>query len=94
MKGVSEDEFGDLIGWCGEHGFDLCLIETMPWGEIPDDRTKQYLLLSVVRARLQLRWTLEETDYRPGRPARYFTVVETGRPVGFITPMVVPHCLA
>ncbi len=92
MKGVNEDEFGDLIAWCGDHGFDLCLIETMPMGEITGDRTEQYLPLSVVRARLRLRWTLQETDYRTGGPARYFTVTETGRRIGFITPMTHNFC--
>ena len=69
MKGVNEDEFDRLLGWCGEHGFDLCLIETMPMGEIGEDRTEQYLPLSVVRARLRQRWTLERDrlpDRRPG----------------------------
>ena len=41
MKGVNEDEFDPMIAWCGEHGFDLCLIETMPMGEISEDRTEQ-----------------------------------------------------
>jgi GTP 3',8-cyclase len=92
MKGVNEDEFDALIAWCGEHGFDLCLIETMPLGEITGDRTEQYLPLSVVRARLRKRWTLEETDYRTGGPARYFVVAETGRRIGFITPMTHNFC--
>ena len=34
LKGVNEDEFDRMLAWCGEHGFDLCLIETMPMGEI------------------------------------------------------------
>jgi cyclic pyranopterin phosphate synthase len=92
LKGVNEDEFDDLIGWCGEHGFDLCLIETMPLGEIEGDRTDQYLPLSLVRSRLRRRWTLEETDYRTGGPARYYTVAETGRRVGFITPLTHNFC--
>ncbi len=74
MKGVNEDEFDALLAWCGEHGFDLCLIETMPMGDITGDRTDQYLPLSVVRARLRKTWTLEDTDYRTGGPARYFDV--------------------
>ena len=43
-------------------------------GEIGGDRTDQYLPLSLVRSRLRRRWTLEETDYRTGGPARYFKV--------------------
>jgi cyclic pyranopterin phosphate synthase len=71
---------------------DLCLIETMPMGDISGDRTEQYLPLSIVRSRLRRRWTLEETDYRTGGPARYFNVAETGHRVGFITPMTHNFC--
>ncbi len=46
LKGVNEDEFDRMVAWCGEHGFDLCLIETMPLGDIGGDRTDQYLPLS------------------------------------------------
>jgi GTP 3',8-cyclase len=92
MKGVNEDEFDAMLAWCGEHGFDLCLIETMPMGEISEARTEQYLPLSIVRGRLRKRWTLEDTDYRTGGPARYFNVKETGRRIGFITPMTHNFC--
>src|SRR6204780_2776421 len=71
MKGVNEDEFDAMIAWCGEHGFDLCLIETMPMGDITGDRTEQYLPLSVVRARLRKTWSLEDTDYKTGGPATF-----------------------
>lgn len=92
LKGVNEDEFDAMLAWCGEHGFDLCLIETMPMGEISGDRTDQYLPLSLVRSRLKQRWTLDETDYSTGGPARYVTVRETGRRLGFITPMTHNFC--
>jgi cyclic pyranopterin phosphate synthase len=92
IKGVNEDEFDGMLAWCGDHGFDLCLIETMPMGDISGDRTEQYLPLSIVRSRLRRRWTLEDTDYRTGGPARYFNVVETGRRIGFITPMTHNFC--
>jgi cyclic pyranopterin phosphate synthase len=92
LKDENEDEFDDLIAWCGEQGFDLCLIETMPMGDIDGDRTAQYLPLSLVRARLAHRWTLEETDYRTGGPARYMRVAETGRMLGFITPLTHNFC--
>ena len=92
LKGVNEDEFDAMLAWCGEHGFDLCLIETMPMGEIDGDRTDQYLPLSLVRSRLAQRWTLTPTDYATGGPARYVTVEETGRRLGFITPMTHNFC--
>ncbi len=92
LKDVNEHELDTMLAWCGEHGFDLCLIETMPMGDIDQDRTDQYLPLSLVRARLKQRWTLTETDYRTGGPARYYTVAETGRRIGFITPMTHNFC--
>ena len=92
LKGENEHEFDDMIAWCGREGFDLCLIETMPLGEIGLDRVDQYLPLSLVRARLEERWTLDETSYRTGGPARYVTIRETGRRLGFITPMTHNFC--
>ncbi len=92
LKGFNEDEFDRLIAWCGAEGFDLTLIETMPLGEIDADRTDQYLPLSLVRARLAERWTLEDIPYRTGGPARYVRVAETGGRLGFITPLTHNFC--
>jgi cyclic pyranopterin phosphate synthase len=93
LKGVNDEEFERLIEWCGERGFDLTLIEVMPMGEIDAGaRIDQYLPLSMVRASLQRRWTLDETDYRTGGPARYYVVRETGRRLGLITPLTHNFC--
>lgn len=92
LKGVNEDEFDGMLAWCGGEGFDWTLIETMPMGEIEDDRMDQYLSLTEVRRRLEERWTLRDNDYRSGGPARYATVAETGGRVGFITPLSHNFC--
>ena len=92
LKGVNEDEIEDLIRFAHTRGADLTLIETMPLGDIDGDRTDQYLPLSVVRARLLDRFTLEDNPYRTGGPARYVTVKETGGRLGFITPMTHNFC--
>ncbi len=92
LKGFNGTEFDSMLAWCGEHGFDLCLIETMPMGEIDGDRTDQYLPLSLVRSRLRQHWTLRDTDYATGGPARYYDVAETGRRIGFITPLTHNFC--
>jgi len=81
-----------MLAWCGERGHDLCLIETMPMGAIDGDRMDQYLPLSIVRARLRQRFTLNETPFKTGGPARYYDVAETGARVGFITPMTHNFC--
>ena len=93
LKGVNDGEFDKLIGWCGEEGFDLTLIEVMPLGEVGSGtRVDQYLPLSMVRADLRKRWTLDESDYKTGGPARYYTVRETGQRLGLITPMTHNFC--
>jgi len=93
LRGVNEDEFDDLVAWAGGEGFDLVFIEVMPLGDIGgENRLDQYLPLSLVRARLQRRWTLDETDYSTGGPARYATVRETGQRLGFITPLTHNFC--
>ena len=91
LKGVNEDEFDSMLEWCGREGLDLTLIETMPMGDVAD-RADQYLPLSLVRARLRRRWTLTESAHHSGGPARYFEVAETGRRLGFITPMTHNFC--
>ncbi|HET6467048.1 MAG TPA: GTP 3',8-cyclase MoaA [Geminicoccaceae bacterium] len=92
LKGVNEDELDRMIAWCGAEGFDLTLIETMPLGEIDEDRTDQYLPLSLVRAQLARRWTLTDIPYRTGGPARYLRVEETGGRLGLITPLTHNFC--
>ena len=92
LRGENEDEIASMLAWCGSQGHDLCLIETMPMGDIGGDRTDQYLPLSIVRARLRQRFTLTETGFKTGGPARYFDVAETGTRVGFITPMTHNFC--
>jgi cyclic pyranopterin phosphate synthase len=93
LKGKNDDEVDRLIAWSGDEGFDLVFIEVMPMGEIGDAaRLDQYLPLSLLRAQIAKKWTLDETDYRTGGPARYFTVKETGRRLGFITPLTHNFC--
>ena len=92
MRGVNEDELSDLVAWCGEEGFDLVFIETMPMGDVDGDRTDQYLPLSLVRAQLARRWTLNSIPDNTGGPARYTHCEETGGRVGFITPMTHNFC--
>ncbi len=92
LRGVNDGEFDRLVAWCGGRGFDLTFIEAMPLGDIGGERAECYLPLDEVRDRLSATWTLEDTDHRSNGPARYFTVAETGRRIGFITPMSHNFC--
>jgi cyclic pyranopterin phosphate synthase len=92
LKGVNEDEFSALLEWAHGDGMDLTIIEVMPLGDIGEGRLEQYLPLSIVRARLAERYTLEDIDYQTGGPARYVRVAETGGRLGFITPLTHNFC--
>ena len=91
LKGVNDDEFDTVLEWCGQEGLDLCLIETMPMGEVTH-REETHLRLSDVRAELAARWTMLPSDYATGGPARYVTVAQTGKRLGFITPFSHNFC--
>jgi GTP 3',8-cyclase len=92
LKGVNEDEFPKLVDWAHGRGMDLTLIEVMPLGDVGEGRLDQYLPLSMVRARLAERYTLDDLDYQTGGPARYVKVAETGGRLGFITPLTHNFC--
>jgi cyclic pyranopterin phosphate synthase len=93
LKGVNDDELAEMVAWCGREGFDMTIIEVMPMGDIGGEtRLDQYLPLSMVRARLAERFTLTDLDYSSGGPARYVRVEETGRKLGFITPLTHNFC--
>nr|WP_245195788.1 GTP 3',8-cyclase MoaA [Aureimonas populi] len=92
LKGFNDAEIPSMLRWAHGEGMDLTLIETMPMGEIDEDRTDQYLPLSQVRQDLSERFTLTGIPYKTGGPARYFRVEETGGRLGFITPMTHNFC--
>lgn len=92
LKGENEAEIPTLIEWAHGQGHAITLIETMPMGDIDSDRTDQYLPLSLVRARLEERWTLQDLPERTGGPARYVRVKETGGKLGLITPLTHNFC--
>jgi cyclic pyranopterin phosphate synthase len=92
LKGINEDELADLVRWAHGRGMEITIIEVMPLGDIGQERLDQYLPLSMVRARLAERFTMDEIDYRTGGPARYVHVGETGGTLGFITPLTHNFC--
>jgi cyclic pyranopterin phosphate synthase len=92
LKGLNEDEIGNMLAWCAGRGFDLTLIETMPLGEVEEDRTNHYLPLDGVRRRLEESFTLIPSLVRTGGPARYFDVGGTRIRLGLITPLTGNFC--
>jgi cyclic pyranopterin phosphate synthase len=92
LKSLNDDEIGAMLRWCGQCGFDLTLIETMPLGEVEEDRTEHYLPLSEVRAQLEQDFQLIPSLARTGGPARYFEVEGLGIRLGLITPLTHNFC--
>ncbi|WP_307233375.1 GTP 3',8-cyclase MoaA [Pararhizobium capsulatum] len=92
LNGINDGEIPDMLRWAHGRAMDLTLIETMPMGEIDEDRTDHYMPLSQMRARLAEEFTLRDNAYRTGGPARYLTVEETGGRLGLITPMTHNFC--
>ena len=91
MAGVNEDEFDRLLSWCGAQGCDMALIELMPMGAARHTRNNA-LLLDTVRQRLEQHWHLTPLAQTGSGPAQYMLVAETGRRLGFITPMSHGFC--
>ncbi len=94
LKHDNAGELPTLIAWAHQRGCDMTLIETMPLGEIDEDRTDQYLSLKDLRRDLASFWTLEDLTYATGGPARYTRIAETGGRLGFITPLSHNFCEA
>jgi cyclic pyranopterin phosphate synthase len=92
LKYDNASELPAMIQWAHGQGMDLTLIETMPLGEIEEDRTDQYLSLQTVRQTLESFWTLTELGDRTAGPARYVRVEETGGRLGMITPLSHTFC--
>ncbi|WP_311267366.1 GTP 3',8-cyclase MoaA [Sphingobium sp. WCS2017Hpa-17] len=92
LKGVNDDEILPMLRWCGEQGFDLTLIETMPLGDTGEDRTDHYLPLTQVAAMIRAHHALTPIAHRTGGPARYHAVEGLNIRLGLITPMTQNFC--
>jgi len=92
LKGLNEDEIGSMLRWCAAQGHDLTLIETMPLGEVEEDRTEHYLPLSQVREQLEQQFLMIPSLARTGGPARYYEVEGLGVRLGLITPLTDNFC--
>jgi cyclic pyranopterin phosphate synthase len=90
LKGLNEDEIETMLRWCVGRGHDLTLIETMPMGEVEEDRTSHYLPLDAVKQGLAERFDLVPSLRRTGGPARYYEV--SGIRLGMITPLTGNFC--
>lgn len=92
LKGLNEHEIAPMLAWATERGLDLTLIETMPLGEIDEDRIDRFLPLTGVLADLRDRFELLPDTHRTGGPARYWRVAGSTTRLGLITPLSANFC--
>ncbi len=92
LKGLNEDEIAPMLAWASARKMDLTLIETMPLGDVEEDRTDRFLSLAGVLADLRQRFDLIPDTHRTGGPARYWRVADTGTRLGLITPLSANFC--
>lgn len=92
LKNYNEAELPALIEWAHGRAMDITIIETMPMGFVDEDRFDQYIPLRPLQDGLVARFAMTPSDFKSGGPATYFTRPETGRRVGFITPLTHNFC--
>jgi cyclic pyranopterin phosphate synthase len=92
LRGVNEDQVLPILDYCEEQGFGLTLIETMPLGEVADDRSDRFLPLIEAIAPIRERHDLIPLDERTGGPARYFALSGMQTRLGLITPLSHNFC--
>ena len=92
MKGLNDDEFGDIVDYCNDNGFTLRFIETMPMGATGQQAGRHYLPLTEVKDWLAERYELLPAMMPGGGPAHYVKLNGTDLRIGFITPISQHFC--
>lgn len=93
LRGVNDGEFLSMLHWCAKEGHDLTLIETMPLGDVGEDRSCHYLPLPHAVAQIESAHQLTPLTYRSGGPARYYAVSGLDHiRLGLITPLSNNFC--
>ncbi|WP_404369202.1 GTP 3',8-cyclase MoaA [Sphingomonas sp. MMS24-J45] len=92
LKGLNDQEIAPMLRWCMAEGLDLTLIETMPLGQIDEDRTDRFVPLPAVFDALSHEFPLVRDSHRSGGPARYWRVEGSETRLGLISPLTGNFC--
>src|SRR3546814_17094544 len=92
LTGLNQDQLLPILDYWARAGCDLTLIETMPLGEIADDRSDHYIPLHQFIAPLRAARAIYPVDKRTGGPARYFAVEDSPVTLGLIPPLRAKFC--
>jgi cyclic pyranopterin phosphate synthase len=85
MRGINDDEFGDLVRFALDQELDISFIEEMPLGEI-HGRQNTYISSEETREHLAQRFELTPSTESSGGPARYWRIPGSESRIGFISP--------
>ena len=85
MRGINDDEFGDLVQFALDNELDISFIEEMPLGEI-HGRQNTYISSEETREHLARHFELIPSAESSGGPARYWRIPGSESRIGFISP--------
>ncbi len=94
MRGVNDDEAGDLLAWALDHGYALRFIEQMPLDPQHGWDRETMLDADEILAQLRERWTLSPVEHRGSAPAEEFLVDGGPATVGVVGSVSRPFCSA
>lgn len=94
MRGVNDDEAGDLLAWALEEGYQLRFIEQMPLDPQHGWDRSTMLDADEILGRLGERWALTPVDVRGSAPAQEFLVDGGPATVGVVGSVTRPFCAA
>ena len=93
LKNINDDEIDDFINWCIKNHFDLTFIETMPMGDIGNEkRLDHFLPLDALKKKISSKFELEDISFSSGGPAKYSKIKGSDIKLGFITPLSHNFC--
>ncbi len=87
MRGSNDDEVLDLVEFARDKAIDIAFIEEMPLGTIEShDRAVTYCSSDEVREIIEQRYPLTHNPQKTAGPSRYYSMLNHGTRVGFISP--------
>jgi len=92
LKNTNVDEIPNIISWAHSNDFNISLIETMPLGDVENNRFDEYFPINKMIEIIERNFTLEKSNYKTSGPSNYFKVKETNKELGLITPLSNNFC--
>ncbi len=91
MKGVNDDEIGEMLSFAHHRGCELRFLEFMPLTSNGYGQDVMPFPLAAIRKEVECYGSLQPRPFGSG-PAQTFTLEPMGLPVGFIAAISLPFC--